>query len=243
MRVSMSLRQNEYGVWCVRKKVPTRLEQAAATVLGAGKARQSWLQRSLRTTDKAEAKRLASPVLMEFDRILADAEALLAERPLRTTLDRREIDRIAEFFYAHELASDDEYRRERGSEALFQDVAKQLTEAGVEFNTPFAIGPVPDFGLSDREMYKTNGTIEIVLPAAQQALARGDISMMRWELDQLLKVFRINLDHNSSAYRELGIAVLKRYVGALQAIERRQRGEPVETPRGPRSRRERVGRQ
>jgi hypothetical protein len=226
----MSLRQNEHGVWCVRKKVPKKLEQAAATILGAGKTRQSWLQRSLRTKDKAEAKRSAPPVLMEFDRVLADAEALLAERPLRTTLDRRQIDRIAEFFYAHELAADDEHRREGGSEPLFQDIARQLSEAGIKVNTPFAIGPVPEFGLSDREMYKINETIEIVLPAAQQALARGDISMMRWELDELLKLFRINLDRNSPAYRELGIAVLKRFVSALQAIERRQKGEPVETP-------------
>src|SRR5579864_3111612 len=218
MRVSMSLRQNDLGVWCVRKKVPKKLEQAAATVLGAGKARRSWLQRSLRTKDKAEAKRLAPPVLMEFDRILADAEALSAETPLRTTLDRRQIEQIAEFFYAHGLAADDEHRREGGSEPLFQDIARQLSEAGIKVNTPFAIGPVPEFGLSNREMYKINETIEIVLPAAQQALARGDISMMRWELDELLKLFRINLDHNSSSYRELGIAVLKRYVSALQAI-------------------------
>ena len=97
MRVGMSLFQNEHSVWCVRKKVPEALEQAVATVLGNGKKRQPWLQRSLRTKDKQEAKRLAPPVLMEFDRILADAEASTAERPLRTTLDRREIERIADY--------------------------------------------------------------------------------------------------------------------------------------------------
>ncbi|HWW33599.1 MAG TPA: DUF6538 domain-containing protein, partial [Xanthobacteraceae bacterium] len=93
----MSLFQNEHSVWCVRKKVPKALEQAVATVLGNGKKRQPWLQRSLRTKDKQEAKRLAPPVLMEFDRVLADAEASTAERPLRTTLDPREIERIADF--------------------------------------------------------------------------------------------------------------------------------------------------
>jgi hypothetical protein len=156
MRVSMSLVQNEHSVWCVRKKVPKTLEQAVATVLSNGKKRQPWLQRSLRTKDKAEAKRLAPPVLIEFDRILADAEALLADRPLRTALDRREIKRIADFFYANEFAADEETRREGGSEALFQDIAKQLTEAGVAFKTPYTIGAVPEFGLSDREMDKTN---------------------------------------------------------------------------------------
>ena len=53
---------------------------------------------------------------------------------------------------------------------------------------------------------------------------------MRWEIDELLKLFRINLDPSSSAYRELGLEVLKRFVKALQAIERRQKGEVVETP-------------
>src|SRR6476469_4412310 len=116
MRVSMSLYQNEHGVWCVRKKVPKRLEQTTAAVLGNGKKRQSWLKRSLKTKDKREAKRLALPVLMEFDRVLADAETFSAERPLRTNLDRREIKRIADFFYANELSADEETRREGGNE-------------------------------------------------------------------------------------------------------------------------------
>jgi hypothetical protein len=76
MRVSMSLFRNEHGVWGVRKKVPKKLEDAVATVLGNGKKRQSWLQRSLRTKDRREAQRLAPPVLMEFDRVLANAETL-----------------------------------------------------------------------------------------------------------------------------------------------------------------------
>jgi integrase len=167
---------------------------------------------------------------MEFDRILANAEVSAAERPLRTTLDRREIERIADFFYSHELAADEERRREGGSEALFQSLAKQLSDAGVHFETPYSIGSVPEFGLSDREMVKVNQSIETVLPAAQQWLARGDISRMRWEIDELLKLFRINLDPTSAAYRELGIEVLKRFVKSLQAIERRQKGEVVETP-------------
>jgi hypothetical protein len=79
-------------------------------------------------------------------------------------------------------------------------------------------------------MDKINQSIEIVLPAAQQWLARGDLSKMRWEIDELLKLFRINLDPGSSAYRELGLEVLKRFVKALQAIEQRQKGEVVETP-------------
>jgi integrase len=53
---------------------------------------------------------------------------------------------------------------------------------------------------------------------------------MRWQINELLKLFRINLDPNSAAYRELGIELLKRSVQALQAVEQRQQGEVVETP-------------
>jgi hypothetical protein len=109
--------------------------------LGNGKKRQPWLQRSLRTKDKHEAKRLAPPVLMEFDSVLADAEALTAERPLRTTLDRREIERIADFFYAHELAADEETRREGGSEALFQRLAMELTRSAMHAGAVPSVRP------------------------------------------------------------------------------------------------------
>ena len=226
----MSVIQNEHGVFVVRKKVPKKLEEAAAVVTAASKPRVAFLQRSLRTKDKREAQRLAPPVLMEFERVLAEAEALLMERPLRSELDPREIERIANFFYVTELSADEEKRREGGSEASFQDVARQLDEAGIEYQTPYALGSVPKFGLSDREMAKIDQSLEMVLPAAQQALARGNISFLKWEIDELLKVFRINLDPECASYRELGMAVLKEFVRALQDVARRHKGEPVNTP-------------
>ena len=138
MRISMSIIKNEHGVFHVRKKVPKKLEAATAQALGAPKPRVAWLKQSLGTKDHKEAKRLAPPVLMKFDRILAQAEALLAEFPLRTSLDKREIDRIAEYFYAHELAADNEERVDGPfEEAFFQDVARQLEEAG-QARDPFS---------------------------------------------------------------------------------------------------------
>jgi integrase len=213
-----------------KRKVPKTLEQAVAIVLGNGKKRQPWLQRSLRTKAKDEAKRLAPPVLMEFDRVLADAEALTAERPLRTSLDKREVDAIANFFFASQLAADDEDRREGGSEAVFQDIGRQLAEAGVNCASPFEAGGAPGFGLSEREMHKRTETLISTLPHAQAALVVGDFSFLRWEIDELLKLFRINLDASSVSYRELGMAVLKAYVRSLQDLVRRHQGEVVETP-------------
>ena len=80
--------------------------------------------------------------MMEFNRILAQAEALSAERPLRTSLTEKEIERIAQYHYASDLAEDDEMRRDgTGSEAVFQGIARQLVDAGVELRPSFMLGP------------------------------------------------------------------------------------------------------
>jgi hypothetical protein len=55
----------------------------------------------------------------------------------------------------------------------------------------------------------------------QKALARGDISKVSEELEELLAVFQINLDPNCEAYRKLAMAVLKADVEALQAATQR----------------------
>ena len=82
--------------------------------------------------------------MMKFDRVLAQAEALLVEHPLRTSLSEKEIRQIADYFYAHELGADEELREEGlGSDPLFLDIHRQLTEAGVEMTTSATgLGPL-----------------------------------------------------------------------------------------------------
>ena len=66
----------------------------------------------------------------------------------------------------------------------------------------------PKVGHSDREMQKPADTVAWTVPPAKHALARGDYSFLQREIDELLKVFRINLDPKSASYRELGLAML-----------------------------------
>jgi hypothetical protein len=54
-------------------------------------------------------------------------------------------------------------------------------------------------------------------PIYQQALARGDISKVNEALQELLTVFRLNLDRTCEAYRALGMAVLEADVKATTA--------------------------
>jgi integrase len=230
MRAMSGVSKNRHGVYYVRRKVPKQLEQATAEVLDNGKSRQVFLKRTLDTKDLREANIRAKPVLMEFDRILAQAEALTVQRPMRATLEKREIEQITNYFFAHQLGIDDEDWREGGSEQLFQSVAKQLSAAGVEYTTAYQVGDLPKIGLSDREMHKRAETLAWTLQPAKKALARGDFSLLGREIDELLKVFRINLDPKSASYRELGLAMLRAYVKSIEAIAQRDKGEVVETP-------------
>ncbi len=222
--------KDRHGTYYVRKRVPKGLEHATAEFLGNGKARQVFLKRTLGTKDLREANIRAKPILMQFDRILAQAEALTVERPLRNSLEKREIDQIASYFFAHQLAADDEDRRNGGSEEAFQNIARQLSAEGVEYQTAYQTGDPPKFGLSDRDMHKRDETLSWTLQPAKLALARGDFSSLRWEMDELLKMFRINLDPASAAYSELGLALLRAYVKSIEAIGQRHKGEVIETP-------------
>jgi uncharacterized protein DUF6538 len=231
VRVGMGLIKNEHDVWCVRRKVPKHLEEAVATVLGASKSRQPWLKRSLRTKDEKRAKVLSKPVMMEFDRVIADAEALLVQHPLRTSLTETEIKQVADYFYALQLHADEELRVEGvGDDPLFASIHQQLSAAEVEFESPFSIEKIGS-GLSDRMMHKIDEGSSIVLPALKEALARGNVEFIRYELNEVLRVLRINLDQTCPDYRKLALAVMRAEVRALEDIAARSRGEPIESPK------------
>jgi integrase len=228
----MGLIKNEHGVYHVRRKVPKGREEATARVMGVSKERVSWLKETLSTKDEKQAKVLAKPVMMKFDRILAQAEALLVEHPVRTELTEAEIKQIADYFYAHELGADEEQREGGvGSDPGFASIHQQLTEAGIEFETSFDVPEDTGSGLSDRMMRKIEEDVSIVLPAAKEALARGNVNFIRYELDALLQVFRINLDPACADYRKVALAVIKAEVRALEDVGARHRGEAIDSPK------------
>jgi hypothetical protein len=152
----MGLIKDRHGTYSARHKVPERLQAAVAGILDNGKARQVWLKKSLGTKVVAQANVRAKPVQMEFDRIIARAEAQLKERPVRTSLTDIEIKRIADFFYAHEVAGDEELRMDgRGDDPMYVSIHKQLTGAVIEFDAPYdlkALTLEPGQGLSKRMM-------------------------------------------------------------------------------------------
>ena len=86
MRALMGLIKDRHGTYYVQKKVPARLQEAVAQVLGDDKPRRVFLKKSLGTKSLKEANAAATHVLTEFNRIIAQAEALLKEQPVVTTL-------------------------------------------------------------------------------------------------------------------------------------------------------------
>ena len=231
-RVGMGLIKNEHGVFHVRRKVPKGLEVATARVMGVPKERVSWLKETLGTKDEKQAKVLAKPVMMKFDCIIARAEALLVEHPVRTELSEAEIRRIADYFYATQLVEDEELREEGiGSDPVFASVHRQLTEAGIEFETPFEVAEATGSGLSARMMHKIEEDASGVLSAAKEALACGNVNFVRYELNELLQLFRINLDPICADYRKLALAVIKAEVRALENVLARNRGAAIDSPK------------
>lgn len=229
----MGLIKDRHGTFYVQKRVPDRLQEAVARVLNSDEARRVFLKKSLGTKNLKEAKAATPLIVADFNRTIAEAEALLKERPVITTLTDTQIKRMAEAYYASMLLADEEERRDgTGSEPLFQSIAKQLEAAGLEYNTPFTVGSVPEAGLSDREVYKRTDTLEFDLAVSSRALARGDYIVIREELEELLHTFQLShLERKSAAYRKLGMAVLTQHVRGLKDIERRNAGEPIETPK------------
>lgn len=231
MRALMGLIKDRHGTYYAQRKVPERLQEAVARVLNSDKPKQVFLKKSLGTKVVREANVAATHVLADFNRIIGEAEALLKEQPVVPALSDTQIKRMAESYYATMMADDEEERREgTGSEPVFQRIAKQLDAAGVEYETPFTVGDLPEAGLSDREIIKREQTLALILPVASAALARGDITVVREQLDELLYGFQCNLDRKSASYRKLGMAVLTAHVRALKDIGRRDAGEPIETP-------------
>jgi integrase len=217
MRALMGVIKDRHGTYYARRKVPKGLEEAVARVLANGKRRQSWLKRSLGTKNLHEANIRAKPVLMEFDGIIERARELLKETPTRTTLTSAEIKKMADYHYATVLGNDAAARRH----------ARQIVEKFQDEPT----ADTPSYGLSEDEFQRIERSHRRELKAAQAALARGNIAFVEGEVEELLNdVFHIRLDRASASYRALGMAVLAEQVKAVQALQRRNAGEPIETP-------------
>ena len=162
---------------------------SCARVLNNEKQRQVWLKRSLGTKDLREANKRVLPVLMEFDRTLARAEMLVAERPLRTSLSKVEIKHMADWYYATRLASQDEFIQ------IAPEIEQEFRD---EFPDETWPDPVPEYGLSGGHLADWAENGPSIVREAETALGKGDIGHIELQLDELLETHQINLDRKSA---------------------------------------------
>ncbi|QQO34454.1 hypothetical protein JJC00_01690 [Bradyrhizobium diazoefficiens] len=84
----MGLIKDKNGTYYAQRKVTERLQEAVARVLNTGRDRQVFLKKSLGTKHLKAANVAVTHVLADFDRTLADAEALLKDRPVIPIAER-----------------------------------------------------------------------------------------------------------------------------------------------------------
>jgi integrase len=181
----------------------------------------------------------ALPRIPHIDRIFREAAAI-AEPPkvptmARTQLTDAEIKRMADYVYAKALAWDERIRV-GGRDELKRMEAEHVRLEGRPFVGPWAFPyeTLPQHGLSVDQLADSREQLEEDLRFMRDALALGDISVVEHHVEDALSAFDISLDRDSLSFPKLGIEVLRAYVRALQAIDKRNAGEPVETPKFPR---------
>jgi integrase len=234
MRALMGLIKDRHGTYYAQRKVPERLQAAVARVLGTGKARQVFLKKSLGTKVVREANVRATSVLAGFDRTIASATAIIASAKspprLRQSLNSAEIARMAEALYG-KLLADDEAVRFGGRAYMARSVEWIRRNEDPDFEPPYPIESIPEYGWTPENLALQKEHMVHELATMQEALALGDITAVVDDVSLLLADFEINLDRNSTSYRELAMQALRAYVRALQAIDKRNAGEPIETPK------------
>ncbi len=234
-RVLMGVIKDRHGTYHAQQKVPERLQAAVARVRGLERDKQVYLKASLGTKDVKAANIRAKHVLAEFDRIIREATALAA-RPLvthqvlRTSLNSAEVTRMAEALYG-KLLADDEAWRFGGRAFVAEGVEWIRRNTDADFELPYPLESVREHGWHPEQLARQKEHMVHELETMQEALALGDISAVVDDVALLLADFQIKLDPSSKSYRELGTQALMAYVRALQAIEKRNAGLPVETPK------------
>ena len=237
MRFMPYLIKNAHGVYYAQRKVPPEpkgLRAAVAKLLNKGRSEQTFLKRSLHTKDPREANVRVKPVLIIFDSLISRATAMIetsaAATPLaRDNLSDAEIASMADYVHAKALQWDDRCRA--GRDEMKRMEAEHLRSEGMPLG-PWAVpyDALPSVGISREMLRADQEQLNDDLQAMREALALGDVTAVEDHVTDALDAFGIKLARDSLSYPKLGMAVLRAYVRALQDIDRRHSGEPVETP-------------
>ena len=219
-------RHPKSGVYYFRRAVPDELRK----IIG-----KTMVKQSLGTKDVAAAKRQVPSLALLSEKQFVAAREKRAAPPL-TELSDREIGLMAAD-YLHMRLAEDEAQRVQGSKQdddLYKAVKRQVEAMGMGDISRFSDAEATaELGLSDRFYQKKAEILEFVLPALKEKLARGDTSIVAFDVDEFLEIHGIDLDPASPSYRKLSFEFLRSAVKATEAIAKRHQGEVIETPAAP----------
>jgi len=85
-------------------------------------------------------------------------------------------------------------------------------------------------GLDDLAYDKVTETLSFVESGTKRHLARGDISLIEFELIDFCETHGFKISPETEGYTKLAYAFLKASLEAIQAMNRRHQGEVVDTP-------------
>ena len=183
---------------------------------------------SLKTSAPKEALEKVRIESVKVDQEFRNARRQRDAEP-QSSLTDAEIERLSTI-YLHQLLEEDEEVRifGRSDEAVFENVREEIAANNALAGQVVTVGST-----EDRDFRKSEEALEHVQPALKHALARGDASLVEFEVDDLLDWNGIKLDKASPEYRKLAFAILRTTVKANEMINQRQQGESVETPAAP----------
>ena len=214
------------GTYYFRRAVPDDLRAVI---------KRTMIKKSLGTKDVAVAKRKVPALALQTDREF-DAAKAWQDAPMRTELSDAEIGSLAAD-YLHLRLAEDDARRIEGSgkdDDLYKSVNLQIAEhIGGMVGRWSDDEATAEIGLSERAYQERRETLEFVLPALKEKLARGDTRIEEFEVRTLLDMHGVKLDRASPSYRKLCHEFLKVAIKANEMVLRRLDGEVVDTPPPP----------
>ena len=151
------------------------------------------------------------------------------------TKDLKEAERLSRI---ESVRLDSEFERLRGNlsatpiDSISREDIKKLTDAWkahiLEEDEEVRI-----LGLSDRDYRKIDESLDIVEAGGKVAFAKGDISLIEFEMVDFCESHGFKLAKDSDAYNQLAYAFLRASVDANNQLILRHQGEIIETPEAP----------
>ncbi|MGP1718235.1 MAG: DUF6538 domain-containing protein [Methylophilus sp.] len=148
------------------------------------------------------------------------------------TSDRAEADRLQR---SHSVKLDEEFERVRNGKTapelhtVSKDVITSLSNL-YEAHILEEDEEVRIEGLTDRDYRKLDETFNIVHAGARADLARGNTSLIEFEMEDFCESHGFKIAKGSAAHKLLSYAFLKATVQANQKLILRHQGEVIETP-------------